>query len=335
VSWTAVPYGESYVVQVRVPYGVWITVEGSPFSETEVVIGDLIPGTYYEWRVRANCSNGDHSDWTALGSFTTTGTQSGGSDECTDATLLTVNSSCQQVASSNEGSTESLPEPMGWCPTNEYNDVWFRFEMPNVADPVVTIRTIAGTLTDGIMEVYWGSDCNNLTYIFCEDDNTHANGSTMPVITISGYANETIWVRVWGYAGTTGSFGICVFDYASSNYAGAVENRPDMEGEVYETEKPMIDIPIEVNDASAGLQISPNPTRDILHIRYRQVDQSDVRKVVMRDLSGKVVFVEDYHVTGLNEFTTQIDVSDLIPELYLLQVITSSKSHTEKVMIVR
>ncbi len=334
VSWTAVPYGDSYIVQVRVPYGVWITVDGSPFADTEVVIGDLIPGTYYEWRVRANCSTGDHSAWSDLGNFSTTGTQAGGSDECADATVLTVNSSCQQVASSNEGSTESLPDPMGWCPTNEYNDVWFRFEMPGGSDPVVTIRTIAGTLTDAIMEVYYGDDCGNLTYIFCEDDNSHSNGSTMPVITISGYANETIWVRVWGYAGTTGSFGICVFDFASNDYAGVDENLPVQEGEVYEADKP-IDLPFVTRDVSSDLQISPNPTRDILNIRYRQDDQSDVRKVVMRDLSGKVVFMEDYKMTGLGEFAMQLDVSDLVPELYLLQVITTSGIHTEKVMIVR
>ncbi len=334
VSWLAVPYGESYMVQVRVPYGVWITVEGGPFTETEVIIGDLIPGTYYEWRVRANCINGDHSDWTALGNFTTTGTQEGGSDECDDATILTVNSSCQQVASSNVGSTESSPEPMGWCASNKYKDVWFRFEMPNVADPIVTIRTIAGTLTDGIMELYRGSDCNSLEYIFCEDDNSLANGSTMPVLTITGNANETIWVRVWGYAGTTGSFGICVFDYESSNYAAPVESISVTDGEIINFIKteiasdPLVDL-------STGLHISPNPARDILNVTYHQTEQTEVRRLVIRDMSGKVVFTEEYNMTGLKEFTTQVNVSGFTPEMYLLQVITTKGILTEKVVIAR
>jgi hypothetical protein len=42
----------------------------------------------------------------------------------------------------------------------------------------------------------------------------------MPVINLQGYSGQTIWVRVWGYNGSSGTFNICVFNYWSANYTG-------------------------------------------------------------------------------------------------------------------
>ncbi len=332
-NWTAVPGGVSYRIQARVPNGIWIEAPGGPFSETSVTVEGFIPGTTYEWRVRANCSNGDHSSWTALLSFTTTGVSDSGSDECDDAVSLTVNSSCQNIATSNEGATESVPGPMGWCAQNEYNDVWYTFTMPDVPDPVVTIRTTAGTLTDAIMEVYRGSGCTDLEYIFCEDDNTWANGSFMPVISITGSPNETIWVRIWGYAGTTGSFSICVFDYESSNF-DSPNSTPDVVYDGVELSAPVVTRAVQI-DASSALRVSPNPTSDILQVTYTQTAASVVSRLVMMDMSGRVVYDKNYLAADAPQFTEQVNVSGWASGIYVLKVVTSQGLLSEKIMVVK
>jgi hypothetical protein len=111
---------------------------------------------------------------------------------------------------------------MGPCYAGGYKDVWFKFTMPT-GNPEVTIRTTAGSLVDAVMEVYNGSSCSSLNFIGCEDDNNNGNGSTMPVINIQGYGGQTIWVRVWGYNGTSGTFNICVFNYWSANYSAPID----------------------------------------------------------------------------------------------------------------
>jgi hypothetical protein len=317
-------------VEIRVPNGTWYAAPNSPFAASPGVLTGLIPGTDYYWRVRANCSNGDHSYWTNPVGFATTGTAISGSDECDEATQLSVNTSCVNSASSNEGATESSPGPLGWCPENEYNDVWFTFTMPDVQNPVVTIRTTAGTLTDAIMEVYRGG-CGDLEYITCEDDNYSGNGSTMPVLTITGSPNETIWVRVWGYAGTTGTFNICVFDYASNDLVvpdDASENTFDGQ-----PVNPLQKAEYVSTDLPTTLHVSPNPTRDVLQVTLTQSDKTKVTRIVLMDLTGKVVYRKDYPVNDVHQFTEQLDMSAFTPEMYLLQVMTTSGMLTEKIVV--
>lgn len=333
-NWSNVPGAQTYSVELRVPNGSWYTAPGSPLADTTITVGGFIPGTTYQWRVRANCGGGNYSAWTVPLTFKTTGGTGPGSNECDSATVLTVNSNCVNSASSNVDATESSPPPMGWCPENNHKDVWFSFTMPDVSNPVVTIRTTAGSLSDAVMEVYRGGGCADLEYISCEDDNSTGNGSTMPVISVTGSANETIWVRVWGYAGTTGTFNICVFDYQSNNFA-----TPDNSDESVIDGRPIdvveiSDKPIKNNTGSATLQVSPNPTRDILQIRYAQTVESTVTRIVMLDMSGKMVDNREYQSTGSAVFSDQLDVSSLAPGMYVLRVITTSGIMTEKVSVI-
>ena len=321
-------------MELRVPNGSWYTAPGSPLADTTITVGGFIPGTTYQWRVRANCGGGNYSAWTVPLTFKTTGGTGPGSNECDSATVLTVNSNCVNSASSNVDATESSPPPMGWCPENNHKDVWFSFTMPDVSNPVVTIRTTAGSLSDAVMEVYRGGGCADLEYISCEDDNSTGNGSTMPVISVTGSANETIWVRVWGYAGTTGTFNICVFDYQSNNFATPDNSdEPVIDGRPIDVVE-MSDKPIKNNTGSATLQVSPNPTRDILQIRYAQTVESTVTRIVMLDMSGKMVDNREYQSTGSAVFSDQLDVSSLAPGMYVLRVITTSGIMTEKVSVI-
>jgi fibronectin type III domain protein/type IX secretion system substrate protein len=331
LNWTAVPGAVNYSVEMQVGNGSWLPVNGSPFVTTSIVVDSLQPATVYSWRVRANCSNGESSGWTSPLAFTTSGAPISGSNECDGATTLTVNSNCVNSASSNVGATESSPGPLGWCPENEYNDVWFKFTMPDVPNPVVTVRTTAGSLTDAIMEVYRGGGCQDLEFITCEDDNNNGSGSTMPVISVTGTAGETIWVRVWGYAGTTGTFNICAFNYQSNDFASP-NTTPDVffDGEVLDQKE--LAIPT-FNEVSTTLHVSPNPTRDLLNVAYTQTDQSKVTGIILMDMSGKVVFTKTYQQDDIREFNDQLDVSAYSSGIYLLRVNTMSGILTEKIMI--
>src|SRR4030095_1715530 len=198
-NWDPVSGAVSYSVQLRLAYGQWYFIPGSPFTTTYATVSGLNPGTVYEWRVRANCGSCCYSNWSPGMTFTTAGSNNIENDNCANATLLTVNSTCMSVSGTNVNATSSMPAPVGACPHAGYRDVWFRFLMPNVMNPAVTIRTTAGSLNDAVMEVYVGPDCSNLSFLTCEDDNTNGNGSMMPVINLIGYPNAMIWVRVWGY----------------------------------------------------------------------------------------------------------------------------------------
>jgi len=88
----------------------------------------------------------------------------------------------------------------------------------------MTIRTSAGSLTDALMSLYTGS-CSSLTYTnICEDDNTPGNGSYMPVIGVNGPVGTEVYIRVWGYGNSVGTFSICILNYNSQNFGNTPAN---------------------------------------------------------------------------------------------------------------
>jgi chitodextrinase len=336
-SWDVVPGAQNYTVQTRLLNGTWYDVPGGPFAGTTVTVYGLTPNTTYQWRVRANCGNGQYSYWTSPITFTTIG-QAPANNNCVNATLLTVNSTCMNTAGSNQGATPSVPPPSGECWSYNYKDVWFRFVMPGGNSPTVTIRTTAGSMDDAVMEVYVGNDCSSLSFLSCEDDNSNGNGSTMPVINLIGYPGAMIWVRIWGYSGETGTFSICVLDYQSNNFAGddkssfvpVIGNQLDplqIESNVNNNR--------EANTVTPVVHIAPNPASDILNVSLSQTDDCTVSGIVMYDLSGKAVLEKEYQSNGTKEFRDELNVSGWVPGIYILQIRTTTGVITEKVSVIR
>jgi hypothetical protein len=209
--------------------------------------------------------------------------------------------------------------------------------MPDVSYPTVTIRTTAGSLTDAVMEVYVGTDCSSLSYLTCEDNNTNGNGSNMPVINLIGYPNAKIWVRVWGHSGSTGTFNICVFDY-QSNSLTTDDNASflPISGEQLERleSEPEVVHSFGDDDSSPFLIVAPNPANDVLYVTLSQTEESIVSGIVLTDISGKIVVRKEYQAENLNEFHEELDVSGLIPGMYVLQIITSTGILSEKISVV-
>ncbi len=99
------------------------------------------------------------------------------------------------------------------CATYSGYDLWYKFVMPN--DGSVRIKTSSNNIIDDLaLEVFSGSDCNNLVSIGCDDD---GNPDPYPddlfsQIDVVETAGSVIYFRVWDKDDLgEGSFNICLY----------------------------------------------------------------------------------------------------------------------------
>jgi hypothetical protein len=88
-------------------------------------------------------------------------------------------------------------------------------------------------------------------------------------------------------------------------------------------------------DAPSVLHVSPNPASDFLQVTFLQTEKMLVSHLVMSDLSGQRVMTRSYEPSGVMEFSDQVDVSGLVPGVYILQLVTAQGIQSEKVVITR
>ena len=154
----------------------------------------------------------------------------------------------------------------------------------------------------------------------------------MPVVTITGAPGETIWVRVWGYNGATGTFSICVFDYQSNDFVEDDGPAIPVTGEQLED---VTKFEPKENAITSLYQVAPNPASDVLHVAYQQTEESTVTNLVMTDMSGQIVMKKEYDSRDIDEFSDQLDVSQLVPGMYILQIVTTNGIVSEKISVVK
>ena len=140
---------------------------------------------------------------------------------------LTVNESCSFSTYDNSNATDS-GEPDPGCANyygdnGGYGDVWFKITVPY--DGFVTFDTDDIDFTDSGMAIYSGSDCNNLTKIECDDDDS--DNGYMSMIQKSFDEGDVIWIRIWERGGNDqGEFKICVWEPvppSNDSPCGAIE----------------------------------------------------------------------------------------------------------------
>jgi len=114
---------------------------------------------------------------------------------------------CSYQTFTTQSATSSAGVPAPGCAYYQGGDVWFKTVVPATGGIIVNTNT--GVITDGGMAIYSG-DCNNLTLIECDDDDS-PNG-LMPMIVRTGLTpGDTIWIRFWEYGNDNpGTFNICV-----------------------------------------------------------------------------------------------------------------------------
>jgi GEVED domain len=125
-------------------------------------------------------------------------------DDCADAISLTPSATCVPVAGTSIGATQSVaPSTCTGFLSTAANDVWYSFTATRTSHRI----TVAGQgAFDGVVELRSGA-CNG-TSVSCVD--ATVNGGT-EVLTVPGLTvGQTYLVRVYGWAGGTGTFTICV-----------------------------------------------------------------------------------------------------------------------------
>lgn len=133
-------------------------------------------------------------------------------NECAGAIVLPVLQNCFMQSFTNVGATRSATTPNPSCGSfvTGSRDVWFQFTAP--ASGVVLIETMAGTLTDAVMQLYSGS-CAGLASVECDDDDGPGLMAYIDRRCNTLVPFQTYYIRLWGYGTAQGSFGICVRGY--------------------------------------------------------------------------------------------------------------------------
>ena len=141
-------------------------------------------------------------------------------DNCLQAAEITVGTACTYSTYTSVGASNSTTTPLPTCAgfSAACEDVWFTATVP--ASGHLIIDTQEGTITDGGMAIYTGNNCNSLTLVECDDDDS--NNGSMPMIDIATLTpGATVYIRFWEYFGTTGTFGLCAYDGAAG---GSTDN---------------------------------------------------------------------------------------------------------------
>lgn len=94
------------------------------------------------------------------------------------------------------------------CANYQGGDIWFTMQVPPSGN--ISFETDSGTINDTGIALWTDSTCTNLRYLGCDDD---AGNGYFSFLTVNDLTpGQTLYIQVFGYGGTTGSFQLCVKD---------------------------------------------------------------------------------------------------------------------------
>gem|GEM_PF-576382 len=261
----------------------------------------------------------------ASGSFSlnvTCPAESSGNNEPCGASVLSVGNSCvfQSLTTANATPTVNPPAPsVTNCPTTNMRDIWVRFTMP--ASGKVSVNTTAGTLNDAVVAAYSGSSCNGLSLFGCIDDN--ANGDPMPDFTVTASPGSTVWLRIWGYMGSTGTFNICI--QAVSAFSGEPTEAvlsAEVAAETLAASSRSVAPQPKPDDRSGALSVFPSPAVDMLTLHWSLPDAAAaIDELVLLDMQGRQALQLLSPVSESSDaFQYTVPVSGLVPGVYVAKV---------------
>lgn len=130
-------------------------------------------------------------------------------------TSLTVGSSCSTTEYDNSSMGDSGFGAPSCASYGGGPDMWFTVTVP--ATGIINIETISTGKTIGTdidMEVFSGAVCGSLSSIQCTDGGSSIPGANTydAGLFFSGRTpGETLWIRIWGYTGGSGTFDVCAY----------------------------------------------------------------------------------------------------------------------------
>ncbi|WP_177731819.1 choice-of-anchor L domain-containing protein [Flavobacterium inviolabile] len=161
----------------------------------------LTPSTTYDVYIRSLCSTTDISNWSFRKSFTTKPVN----DECSAATVVSVNgtSACTLTTPGTLIGATGSTNP-STCGGTADDDVWYQFTATSTTHSIKLLN-VTGSTTDLMHTLYSGTQCSNLTEIYCSDPNTSIASDLI--------IGQVYTIRVYSYTSTPGqtsSFDVCV-----------------------------------------------------------------------------------------------------------------------------
>ena len=94
------------------------------------------------------------------------------------------------------------------CAGYKGGDIWFKTEVPPSGN--VGFETDNGSLNDTGIAVWSGSSCTDLRLLGCDDDGGNGSFSFLNVYDL--LPDQTLYIQVFGYDGSSGNFELCVED---------------------------------------------------------------------------------------------------------------------------
>jgi hypothetical protein len=178
-------------------------------SDTFKLITGLSPSTTYQYYIRKTCSASGK-----VGPITFKTGAAG--EDCSTATSLNVSGSLATCNYTTINSGISTNAPAAYCSdvfgAVGSNDAWAKFTVPSNNQNKITIKTLAGTYNDWIVEVWSGCpDSLGSHTIDCMDDANDLN--TMPTISICQNVltpGNTYYLRAWPYLPVNANMSVCV-----------------------------------------------------------------------------------------------------------------------------
>ncbi|MGX1024361.1 fibronectin type III domain-containing protein, partial [Psychroflexus sp. MBR-150] len=254
----------------------------------------LTSGTDYDAYVRAVCSVGDESAWSAVESFSTLPVPPANDNLC-DAIALTIGTPSTGDAYTNVGATAQTDEPVGSCFVGGVDrSVWFTFIAPASGSVEVSTDIAGGTFVDTEIAVYEApTDCADLTTLGAELGCDQDAGTTVnynSILDLTGLTpGNTYYIQVdrWNTA-TPGTFGIEVNETLSTKTFD-----------------------------SQNFSFYPNPTQNTLNFQTTR----QVESVVVYNMLGQQVMTETP-----NTVSPSLNVEALQAGTYIMNVTIDGSS---------
>lgn len=326
-SWAAVNGISTYKVELkRSVDAIWTNLGNN--NGTSFALVNLLPATTYQVRISSACSSSSTSIPSGTATFSTASSIVY-DNPCSALTVVPQNN-CTAIAMTTVGATSTANpvSPPSNCGTALLRDVWFRCQAP--ATGKVNIYTFPGTLTDGVIALYFGNECGNLTYYSCWD----ATGADeMPDIWASTTAGNWIYLRYWGYDGLVGTFSACVqiapsaTSDAVTTAAGTLDKHTSDDSALQRTTANEQDYaattPLPIAPLHS-LTISPNPVT--AHLTFQLKDAIPIQRAEILGQNGRILVSQNL---ADDQPSYGLDIQGLPSGIYILRLYLGNESQVQ------
>ena len=200
------------------------------------------------------------------------------------------------------------------------------FSGPGVSNGVFNPRN-AGTGTVTITAIYSDGNCTaSITRdVVINSEPTalfsfNANGANVSFINNSVNATSYSWNFGDGNTSTAVN-PTHTYDANGSYIVTLTASNPDC-GDATYTAQILLTVGVGEIDGLDGIQLYPNPTRDLFTLSFNNSSRSDAFEIRITDAIGRLIHIEN--ITGAGNFNKQYDISDKANGIYFL-TITSNK----------